>query len=175
MSEVKKMILVSSIAILALILGASGVAYSYVNNRTSASTDVSSVLIKNEDISVVFEGDSEIDASYLKDKETVSKTFTVENTSTGAINYNIVWTYIDNTYTDTDGLVYTVKDNSGKKLIENTVVPTTGANIPIIKNITLEKNEERTYTLEITYNKNKDAVEQTLHAKINAVVNELAN
>ena len=46
MSEVKKMILVSSIAILALILGASGVAYSYVNNKTSASTDVSSVLIK---------------------------------------------------------------------------------------------------------------------------------
>lgn len=175
MSEVKKLTIMSGVAVLALVFGVAGVAYSYVNNETELNENVSSVLIKDNDISVVFEGDTEIDASYLKDEETIRKTFVVKNTSTGAINYNIVWTYINNSYTDTDGLVYTLKDDTGKNLIEETVVPTTGANIPIIKNITLEKDEERTYTLEIKYNKTKKAVEQTLKAKINAVVNEFDN
>lgn len=175
MSEVKKLTIMSGVAVLALVFGVSGVAYSYMNNKSETTENVSSVLIESEDISVVFEGNTEIDASYLKDEETVSKTFTVENTSTGAINYNIVWTYISNEYTDTDGLVYTIKDNTGKNLIEETTIPTTGANIPIIKNITLEKDEKRTYTLEIKYNKNMDATEQTLTAKINAVVNDLDN
>ena len=175
MSEVKKLTIMSGVAVLTLVFGVAGVAYSYVNNETELNENVSSVLIKDNDISVVFEGDTEIDASYLKDEETIRKTFVVKNTSTGAINYNIVWTYINNSYTDTDGLVYTLKDDTGKNLIEETVVPTTGANIPIIKNITLEKDEERTYTLEIKYNKTKKAVEQTLKAKINAVVNEFDN
>ena len=168
MSEVKKIIYLSIFSVLALVVGTSGVAYSYVDNKTySNNSDVSSVLIKDEDLSVVFEGESKIEANYMINEQVITKKFTVLNTATGAINYDIVWNYINNGYTNRDGLVYTLADNSGKVIVKETTIPITGSNIPILKNVTLEKNEEITYTLEIKYYDNKkENRDQTLEAKI---------
>lgn len=177
MSEVKKVIFMSIISIFILIIGVSGVAYSYVNNQTNIVGEVSSVLIKDEELSVVFEGDTEIKANYLKDGSSVSKKFKVENIATGAVSYNIVWNYINNGYINKDGLVYTLKDNLGNILVEESVVPITGSNIPILKNITLEKSEEVTYIIEIKYRDSKDVKksEQTMIAKIGVENNTLDN
>lgn len=174
MSEAKKMILFSVFGILVLTLSVSGVAYSFVNNEVKTpGEEASSLLVKDEELSVVFEGKALIDGSYLQDNEQISKTFTVENTATGAVSYNIIWNYIDNEYTDTEGLTYTLSNN-GKIIVEATNVPQTGSNIPILKNTTLEKNETNNYILTISYKKNSKikAHEQTLKAKIGVINNK---
>lgn len=174
MSETKKMILFSIFGIFALTLSVSGVAYSFVNNEVdNTSEKASSVLVKDEELSVIFEGEALIDASYLQNGEQISKKFKVENTATGAVSYNIVWNYIDNEYTDTEGLTYTLSNN-GKVIVEATNVPQTGSNISIIKNTTLEKNETNNYILTISYKNNPEikAHEQTLKAKIGVNNNE---
>lgn len=168
MNEAKKMIIFTAIGIFTILLGVSGVAYSWVNNNDTNKDNVSSVLVKDEELSVIFDNGTLIEANYLKDNETVEKKFTVKNTGSGAISYNILWSYINNEYTNKEGLTYNLKYEDGRKILLDTQVPITGANIPILKNVILEKNESYTYILEIRYksNKNIKVKEQTLNAKI---------
>lgn len=170
----KKTILFVFFGLFMLLLGLSGVTYSFVNNIGDNGIKNSSAIVKDDDITIVYENGTELLANYLKDNESISKSFTVKNTSFGAISYNILWSYINNNYTNKEGLTYTLKEESGKNLILDTVVPITSANVPIVKNIVLEKNETKKYILEVKYSDNNNIKEkdQTLNGKVSVLVNE---
>ncbi len=146
------------------------VTYTWLTTKSSLSTDATSV-VKTDGLTVLYTNGSDFNIGNLKPGEINTKTFTVKNNSTGALNYSIKWSYVENNYNNKKGLTYIISGNGD--ISKEIKCPSSSANIPILKNITIEKGASHIYTISIQYDKEaKRKATNSFKSKLDVVVNK---
>ncbi len=157
----KKKLLIPVIASLVTVLILSGVSYAYYSAKIKENNKTETILKSNE-LNLIFTGTNEINANNMIPGDSATKTFTVENTSNRAVDYNIYMENITNEFNE--DLVYTLEDTTGS-VIGETPLPVTNKNKSYLKaGISIEANTKKTYTLTITF-KNTDEPQNDYQGK----------
>ena len=148
----KKKVMIPVIASLVTVLVLSGVSYAYFSAKIKENNKTETVLKSNE-LNLIFNGVKEISAPSMIPGDSFTKTFTVENKSNRAVDYNIYLQNITNEFNE--DLVYTLEDTTGS-VIGETPLPVTNKDKSYLKTgISIDANTIKTYTLKITF-KNTD-------------------
>ena len=156
-----KKVLIPVIASLVTVLVLSGVSYAYYSAKIKENNKTETV-IKSNELNLIFTGTSEITANNMIPGDSFTKTFTVENTSNRAVDYNIYMENITNEFNE--DLVYTLEDETGS-VISETPLPVTNKDKTYLKTtISIEAKTTKTYTLKITF-KNTDEPQNDYQGK----------
>ncbi len=157
----KKIVLIiaSIFVVVALVAGVTYAFYSANVNRVNESQTV----VKTNKLTLTYTGGQEINVTGIVPGDSFTKTFTVENTSNIAVDYNI---YLDDVLNEfNEDLVYILSDENGI-VIEETVLPITSSDRIYIKsNISIDAGDTRSYTLKITF-KQSDNDQNDLQGKL---------
>ena len=157
----KKKVIIPLIASIITVLVLSGVSYAYFSAKIKENNKTETVLKSNE-LNLIFTGTKEITANNMIPGDSFTKTFTVENTSNRAVDYNIYMENITNEFNE--DLVYTLEDTTGS-VIGETPLPVTNKDKSYLKTgISIEANTIKTYTLKITF-KNTDEPQNDYQGK----------
>ena len=157
----KKKLLIPVIASLVTVLVLSGVSYAYFSAKIKENNKTETVLKSNE-LNLIFTGTNEITANNMIPGDSFTKTFTVENKSNRAVDYNIYMENITNEFNE--DLVYTLEDTTGS-VIGETPLPVTNKDKSYLKTgISIDANTIKTYTLKITF-KNTDEPQNDYQGK----------
>ena len=157
----KKKLLIPVVASLVTVLVLSGVSYAYFSAKIKENNKTETVLKSNE-LNLIFTGIKEITANNMIPGDSFTKTFTVENTSNRAVDYNIYMENITNEFNE--DLVYTLEDTTGS-VIGETPLPVTNKDKSYLKTgISIDANTIKTYTLKITF-KNTDEPQNDYQGK----------
>ena len=144
----KKKLLIPVIASLVTVLVLSGVSYAYFSAKIKENNKTETVLKSNE-LNLIFNGVKEINAPSMIPGDSFAKTFTVENKSNRAVDYNIYLQNITNEF-DKD-LVYTLNDGD-TNIVSERRLPVTNTNKSYLKaGISIDAKATKTYTLKIEY------------------------
>ena len=114
----KKKLLIPVIASLVTVLILSGVSYAYYSAKIKENNKTETILKSNE-LNLIFTGTNEINANNMIPGDSATKTFTVENTSNRAVDYNIYMENITNEFNE--DLVYTLEDTTGSVIGETPI------------------------------------------------------
>ena len=156
----KKMIIPIVASILTLVI-LTGVSYAYFNAKITENNKTKTI-IKSNELGLTFTGVSEITANSMIPGDSFTKTFTVENTSNRAVDYNIYMENITNEFNE--DLVYTLEDTTGS-VISETPLPVTNKDKTYLKTkVSIETKTTKTYTLKITF-KNTDEPQNDYQGK----------
>ena len=157
----KKKVIIPVIASLVTVLVLSGVSYAYYSAKIKENNKTETILKSNE-LNLIFTGIKEITANNMIPGDSFTKTFTVENTSNRAVDYNIYMENITNEFNE--DLVYTLEDTTGS-VISETPLPVTNKDKSYLKTgISIDANTIKTYTLKITF-KNTDEPQNDYQGK----------
>ncbi len=157
----KKKLLIPVIASIITVLVLSGVSYAYYSAKIKENNKTETVLKSNE-LNLIFTGTNEITANNMIPGDSFTKTFTVENKSNRAVDYNIYMENITNEFNE--DLVYTLEDTTGS-VIGETPLPVTNTNKSYLKvGISIEAKTTKTYTLKIIF-KNTDEPQNDYQGK----------
>ena len=144
----KKKVIIPVIASLVTVLVLGGVSYAYYSAKIKENNKTETV-IKSNELNLIFTGTNEITANNMIPGDSFTKTFTVENTSNRAVDYNIYMENITNEFNE--DLVYTLEDETGS-VIGETPLPVTNKDKSYLKTaISIEANTKKTYTMKILY------------------------
>ena len=144
----KKKLLIPVIASLVTVLVLSGVSYAYFSAKIKENNKTETVLKSNE-LNLIFNGVKEISAPSMIPGDSFTKTFTVENTSNRAVDYNIYLQNITNEFNK--DLVYTLTDGD-TTLVSERRLPVTNTNKSYLKaGISIDAKATKTYKLKIEF------------------------
>ena len=157
----KKKVIIPVIASLVTVLVLSGVSYAYYSAKIKENNKTETV-IKSNELNLIFTGTNEITANNMIPGDSFTKTFTVENTSNRAVDYNIYMENITNEFNE--DLVYTLEDETGS-VISETPLPVTNKDKTYLKTgISIEAKTTKTYKLKIAF-KNTDEPQNDYQGK----------
>lgn len=148
MSEERKYLLYSIVGVMLIMFSVFWVTYTWLNTRSSLSGKDKTV-IKEKGLITTYTGGTTLTVGNIKPGERINKNIKIKNNSTGAINYNIIWSYVENDFNNEKNLLYSI--TGGENINKQKICPSTGSNIPIVKNITIEKNTTQEYNLLVTH------------------------
>ncbi len=157
----KKIILIvaSIFVVVALVAGVTYAFYSANVNRINESQTV----VKTNNLTLTYTGGQEINVSGIVPGDSFTKTFTVENTSNIAVDYNIYLENITNEFNE--DLVYTLSDETGN-VIEESILPVSNIGKTYLSSsISINANTTKNYTLKITF-KHSNENQNDLQGKI---------
>ncbi len=144
----KKISIIASIAGVALFVAAvAGTSYAYFTANVETKGNTNPTNVTSGDVKAVFSDGEQLNIGTLVPGDTVSKTFSVENTGTASIKYKIVINSVVNTFSRKNDLTYVLKEN-GITIKNGTFPDSNGA---ISDSITISKGVTNSYTLEVTY------------------------
>ncbi len=144
----KKKLLIPVIASLVTVLVLSGISYAYFSAKIKENNKTETVLKSNE-LNLIFTGTKEITANNMIPGDSFTKTFTVENKSNRAVDYNIYMENITNEFNK--DLVYTLIDGD-TNIVSEKRLPVTNTNKSYLKTgISIDAKATKTYTLKIEY------------------------
>ena len=157
----KKKVIIPVIASLVTVLVLSGVSYAYYSAKIKENNKTETV-IKSNELNLIFTGTNEITANNMIPGDSFTKTFTVENTSNRAVDYNIYMENITNEFNE--DLVYTLEDETGS-VIGETPLPVTNKDKTYLKTgISIDAKTTKTYKLKIIF-KNTDEPQNDYQGK----------
>ena len=157
----KKKVIIPVIASIITVLVLSGVSYAYYSAKIKENNKTETV-IKSNELNLIFTGTNEITANNMIPGDSFTKTFTVENTSNRAVDYNIYMENITNEFNE--DLVYTLEDETGS-VISETQLPVTNKDKSYLKTgISIDAKTTKTYKLKITF-KNTDELQNDYQGK----------
>ena len=144
----KKKFLIPVVASLVTVLVLSGVSYAYFSAKIKENNKTETVLKSNE-LNLIFNGVKEISAPSMIPGDSFTKTFTVENKSNRAVDYNIYLQNITNEFNK--DLVYTLTDGD-TTLVSERRLPVTNTNKSYLKaGISIDAKATKTYKLKIEF------------------------
>ena len=144
----KKKLLIPVVASLVTVLVLSGVSYAYFSAKIKENNKTETV-IKSNELNLIFTGTNEITANNMIPGDSFTKTFTVENTSNRAVDFNVYMQNITNEFNE--DLVYTLSDEEGV-VVSETALPVTNTEKSYLKTaLTIDAGVTKNYTLKIEY------------------------
>ncbi|MCI9279751.1 MAG: hypothetical protein HFJ02_03010 [Bacilli bacterium] len=147
MSKKKITIMASIVGVALFVAAIAGSSYAFfiANVETKGNTNPTNVT--SGDVKAVFSDGEQLNIGTLVPGDTVSKSFSLENTGTATIKYKIVINDVVNTFSRKSDITYVLKENG--------VTISTGefpaANGAISDSITISKGVTNSYTLEVAY------------------------
>lgn len=119
--------------------------------------------LQSNKLGLKFTGVKEIKLSDMVPGDSIVKTFTVENISNRAVDYNIFMQGTLNEFGP--DLVYTLADNNGQVVAQTALPETNTEKTYIATNVSIAKGETKTYTLTIEFLYNATEPQNTLQGK----------
>ena len=148
----KKRIVISVIILLAVIIAVAGLSYAFYAPEIGVNVPSTSELVTPNLSLNVIDG-NEINIEHVLPGQKVIKTFSVQNTGTGSITYQVALTDVLNELVRYPDLVYTITSTNNGGSATNQVFPTTDA--LLLRDVEIAPNTTQEYTMEITF-KNLD-------------------
>ena len=141
------------------------------NGGDQGNTNISSDTVKD----IIISDGAKVTSQNIIPGESVTSNFTVQNQNTGSICFGLVWTDVLNEFTRKQDLVFTLKEENGKTLLENIEFPSTN-NQTIIEGLSIPAKTTKKYILTVTYkNVNEDQttdMNKKFHATIEGKLTE---
>ena len=143
-----KKLLIPVIASLVTVLVLSGVSYAYYSARIKENNKTETV-IKTNELTIKYTGTQEINVDNIVPGDSMTKTFTVENTSNVPVTYNIYLENITNEFNE--DLVYTLKEENNE-IIKEEVLPTSSDKKSyLITDVEINSQEVKQYEMTVEF------------------------
>ncbi len=141
------------------------------NSGNKGNTVIGSDIVKD----IILSNETKVTSQTLIPGDTVTSNFTVQNQNDVSICFGLVWTDVLNEFTRKQDLVFTLKEENSKTLLENVEFPSTN-NQTIIEGLSLLARTAKKYILTVTYKSvNEDQttdMNKKFHATIKGKVTE---
>ncbi len=145
LSGKQKLMIVSVICFLVALIGT---AYAWV--AYAVLGDAASMNITSAYIAITYRGTSDNVQTDLAPGESIIKTFSIiNNSATNSATFSLIWTIVENTFVNKNYLMYTLEDDVVGQLVSARYLPSIDG--PILYDVVILPQEERNYTLTITY------------------------
>lgn len=151
----KKNTKVSIFLILLVIVTLIGITFGYFILKISGTSKPDSVTSGN--LELFYEDNGKINMTNMMPGDTLSKTFSVENTGTDNVKYQVYLLDVKNTLNRSQDLLFTVECVSNKNISCNGLSENTFPveDLKILEN-SISINEKQTYTINIYYVRSED-------------------
>ena len=123
--------------------------YAYFLATVDTSGNVASSLTTDELNDIVLTGTEIKSSSNLIPGESVSTTFTVENSNKVDVCFDLLWNNVNNTFLSKNDLVVTLTKNGTEISLSNSIFPST--NDGVLTSLSIKANTTDTYKLTVTY------------------------
>ena len=150
-----------TLLVIAIMLIISGVSYAYFAVIATGNSNPN--IVTSGTMKIKFTDGPEISLENAIPGDSLTKTFTVENTGTVNTTYDIYLSDVVNTFVNKSDLVYTLTSDTGANVTEETLLPSDTAKIVSMQSISV--NETQSYTLTIKF-LNKNEVQDDNQGKI---------
>lgn len=159
--KTKKMIFMLSLILVLVIL--SGITYAYFS-ATVINNNKTETKIKSNTLGLIYTGVHDIDFNDIIPGDYMNKTFTVENTSNRAVDFNIYIEDIINEFNE--DLVYSLKDGTNVIIDEEPLPSTKNGKTYLKEKILIDSGVKKNYTLTIKLKYSKDVDQTSLQGKV---------
>ncbi|MBO4245517.1 MAG: hypothetical protein J5892_02100 [Bacilli bacterium] len=138
------------IIVIAVIVAIAGFSYAYYGSSIFLATDLPQTTVKSPYLNLNYSETNSIVINEVLPGQQVIKKFSVTNTGTGNITYQIFLTDVYNELTRYPDLTYTITSTNNGGSVTNAIYPTSDA--LLLKDIVIEPDTTQDYTMTITYN-----------------------
>ena len=143
-----KKLLIPVIAILVTVLVLSGVSYAYYSAKIKENNKTETV-IKTNELTIKYTGTQEINVGNIVPGDSMTKTFTVENTSNVPVTYNI---YLENIINEfNEDLVYTLKEENSEIIKEEVLPILSDKKSYLITDVEIKSQEVKQYEMTVEF------------------------
>ena len=144
----KKKVIIPVIASIITVLVLGGVSYAYYSAKIKENNKTETV-IKTNELTIKYTGTQEINVDNIVPGDSMTKTFTVENTSNVSVTYNIYLENITNEFNE--DLVYTLKEENNE-IIKEEVLPTSSDKKSyLITDVEIKSQEVKQYEMTVEF------------------------
>ena len=164
----KKFYLLIGVIVVAVAL-VIGTSYAYFMATVTGGNDGNETVIKSGSLSLTLTDNNSLSLNNAQPGSSASKKFTVTNTGTNEIIYNIKMVDVTNTFVDKSDLVYSLKGDNGVD-ITKAIMPSISDKY-LVTNILIGKGETHTYTLTITFKETNDNQDDNKNATFTGKIN----
>ncbi len=145
MGKKQKLMIFSVICFFAALIGTT---YAWIAHDFLGSSNP--MAITSIGISLSYRGTSQQILADLAPGESITKTFSVTNTSNDDLTYDLYWLVIDNTFVNLNYLMYTLEEETEGLVVSPRYLPAAN-NKYILYYMTIPPNETHDYTLTVMY------------------------
>ena len=139
----------ASIGVILLVLLMIAATYSYFSLEIVGEGTDMNLITFNENVQITYVDTSNVSLTNAYTGESISKTFTVENTGDVVVYYDIKLNDLVNNFANPDDLVFTLSGSNGGAYIKRTTMPV--SNPIIASSIKLEPGIKHSYVMGITF------------------------
>lgn len=156
MEEKKNNYKVLTVAVLLLMVVAIiSVSYAYFSAKITKVNE-SQTIIKSNELGLIYTGVTDIDITGIVPGDYMRKTFTVENKSNRAVDFNIYMENITNEFNE--DLVYTLTGENGEEVLSQRVLPETKSGKTYLKvSIPIDSAAIQHYTMTVKFIYSEDS------------------
>lgn len=159
----------ASIGIIMLVVLMIAATYAYFSLEIVGTGKDMSIATFNKNIQITYVDTSNVSMVNAYTGESISKTFTVENTGDVVVYYDIKLNDLVNNFGDPDDLVFTLNGSNGGAIIKETVMPV--SNPIIASSIKIAPGVKHSYTMGITFLKTDDDQSDNMNKTFSANIN----
>lgn len=159
----------ASIGIIMLVVLMIAATYAYFSLEIEGTGKDMSIATFNKNIQITYVDTSNVSMVNAYTGESISKTFTVENTGDVVVYYDIKLNDLVNNFGDPDDLVFTLTGSNGGAIIKQTTMPV--SNPIIASSIKIAPGVKHSYTMGITFLKTDDDQSDNMNKTFSANIN----
>ena len=161
--------LFASVGIILLVILMITATYAYFSLEIEGTGKDMNIVTFNKNIQITYVDTSNVSMVNAYTGESISKTFTVENTGDVVIYYDIKLNDLVNNFADPDDLVFTLTGSNGGAIIKQTTMPV--SNPIIASSIKIEPGVKHSYVMGITFLKTDDDQSDNMNKTFSANIN----
>ena len=145
-----KIYLIIGLIVLVLVISIGG---TYAQFSTRIEGNGTQITITTDELKLIYTDTLAVTGTNIQPGWSVTKTFTVENTTNEEKYYKIVWKDLVNTFVNTNDLTITITSTNGEGNLEKTPIQSssTPGNYDIISGVTIAGKTVQEYTVTFEY------------------------
>lgn len=159
----------ASVGIILLVVLMITATYAYFSLEIEGTGTDMNVATFNKNIEITYVDTSNVSMVNAYTGESISKTFTVENTGDVVVYYDIKLNDLVNNFADPDDLVFTLSGSNGGAIIKQTTMP--ASNPTIASSVKIEPGVKHSYVMGITFLKTDDDQSDNMNKTFSANIN----
>lgn len=169
MNTHKMSMIFASVGIILVVILMITATYAYFSLEIVGEGSDISMTTFNKNVQITYVDTSNVSLTNAYTGESISKTFTVENTGDVVVYYDIKLNDLVNNFANPDDLVFTLSGSNGGAYIKKTTMPV--SNPIIASSIKLEPGVKHSYVMSITFLKTDEDQSSNMNKTFSANIN----